>query len=156
VGLLATGGYDKAVKVWDLRSTKEPVVTWRKAHEDWVSAVHVDVSGEKLLSASFDGTVKVHKLVGKQAMDAVAANAAKWRNRDSGGVPSLQEQAVQLQHHGASFGYSYNTPAVEHVLKRPASASIHAMLCTDHSLLAVGAGASLTKWAVRLASHSSF
>jgi WD40 repeat protein len=34
--LLATGGYDKAIKLWDLRFTKEPVVTWRKAHEDWL------------------------------------------------------------------------------------------------------------------------
>jgi WD40 repeat protein len=47
--LLATGGYDKAIKLWDLRFTKEPaVVTWRKAHEDWLSSLQMDVSGERL------------------------------------------------------------------------------------------------------------
>jgi WD40 repeat protein len=148
--LLATGGYDKAIKLWDLRFTKEPVVTWRKAHEDWLSSLQMDVSGERLISASFDGTVKIHRLFGKQTLEAVAAHAVKWRKHDAGGLQSPQPQVQQLKHHSVGFGHSYSTPAVEHVLKHPGSTPLHASICTDQALLAVGAGSNVAKWRVCL------
>jgi hypothetical protein len=52
-----------------------------KAHEDWLSSLQMDVSGEGLISASFDGTAKLHRLFGKQTPEAVAAHAVKWRKQ---------------------------------------------------------------------------
>jgi WD40 repeat protein/serine/threonine protein kinase len=54
---LASAGFDKTVKLWDL-ATGQEVLTLR-GHPDLVSRVLFDPSGRRLASASEDGTVKI-------------------------------------------------------------------------------------------------
>eukprot|EP00906_Rhabdomonas_costata_P038761 RCo054841 len=59
--LLASGSWDKTIKLWNLESGKlERTLT---GHTGWVRAVAISPNGSRLVSGSDDGTVKVWNLL---------------------------------------------------------------------------------------------
>jgi WD40 repeat protein len=54
---IASGGHDRVVKLWDVRS-RSHVATLR-GHDDWLSVVLFDQDGGAVVSGSIDGTVRV-------------------------------------------------------------------------------------------------
>jgi WD40 repeat protein len=55
---LATGGYDKTVRLWDLR-TRRQLGKPLRGHRDFVQSVAFSPGGQKLASAGFDNTVRL-------------------------------------------------------------------------------------------------
>ena len=52
-----TGGHDKTVRIWDAR-TGELLLTL-SGHDGWVTTVAFSKDGRRIVSGSFDGTIKV-------------------------------------------------------------------------------------------------
>jgi WD40 repeat protein len=55
---LASGGWDKSVRLWDLRAKTQRVLTAANDHADSVTVVRFNADGAKLASASKDGTIR--------------------------------------------------------------------------------------------------
>lgn len=56
-GMFASGGADKALRLWDLK-TLDPVRTYRK-HRDFISAVAFRPDGRYIASGSLDGEIRI-------------------------------------------------------------------------------------------------
>jgi WD40 repeat protein len=54
---LASGSYDKTIKIWDVTTGK--VLNTLKGHEGWVGSVGFSPDGKKLASGSYDKTIKI-------------------------------------------------------------------------------------------------
>ncbi len=54
---LASAGWDKTIKIWDVGNNKELFMI--KAHNDTVTALAFSPDGQLLASASLDGKVKI-------------------------------------------------------------------------------------------------
>ena len=54
---LATGGWEKVVKIWDLKSGKE--LGGLAGHTHSISSVMFNTKGDQVVSASLDGTVRI-------------------------------------------------------------------------------------------------
>jgi len=59
--LVATGGLDKTVRVWELRESNTQVLS-AKPHRQLVSSVSWFSDGKRLLSGSFDSTITLHDI----------------------------------------------------------------------------------------------
>ena len=76
--LLAFGGADRAVRGWDPRASSTVASFALSSHTAWVSAVAwCPWSEHRLLSASYDGSVKVWDVRGKVPLHTVAASGEK-------------------------------------------------------------------------------
>ena len=56
--LLATGSFDKTVKIWDFHHLETPPIVLTD-HQDWVWSICFDASGKKLLAGCRDNLVRV-------------------------------------------------------------------------------------------------
>jgi RNA polymerase sigma factor (sigma-70 family) len=64
---VATGGYDRMVKLWDVTSKQQ--LTSLKGHTKYVRALTFAPNGRSLASGSWDGTVKIWEVIGLRRSD---------------------------------------------------------------------------------------
>jgi WD40 repeat protein len=58
--ILASGSYDKTIKIWDLVKGQE--ICNFTGHTDRVTSIAISATGQKIASGSLDGTIKVWKV----------------------------------------------------------------------------------------------
>ncbi|MBC6473611.1 MAG: hypothetical protein GDA48_12975 [Hormoscilla sp. GM102CHS1] len=58
--LLASGSYDKTIKIWNLGSGR--LLRTLTGHSDWVKSVAISPDGQLLASGSWDDTIKIWNL----------------------------------------------------------------------------------------------
>ena len=56
--MLASGSYDKSIKLWDVRATKSQCVTSLVGHTGWITALCYMPDHDILLSGDKDGLLK--------------------------------------------------------------------------------------------------
>ncbi|MFL5318623.1 MAG: WD40 repeat domain-containing protein, partial [Myxococcaceae bacterium] len=72
---LASGGWDKTVRLWDLDSAKLRATL--NGHEGYVARVAFDPSGTLLASAAWDGTVIIWDVATQRQLVRMDANDSK-------------------------------------------------------------------------------
>lgn len=75
---LATGGYDRTVRVWDVVAGEEIAVL--QGHRDRISSVQFNSDGKILFSRSWDGTIKVWSLETQGAIDTLQGHEGQVRS----------------------------------------------------------------------------
>ena len=67
--VLASGGFDKTIKLWNLETGKE--IDTLQGHNDWVASVSFSPDGKVLASGSVDKTIKLWNLETGKEIDAL-------------------------------------------------------------------------------------